>query len=272
LKNHCLACHGAEKPKGKLELSSYTTVSAILKDHRVWDVVLERVEAVEMPPDQAMRQRIPHERQAVIDWIGALRDREARTNAGDPGPIRPRRLGNAELDYTIRDLADVDIRPTREFPVDPANEAGFDNSAESLTMSPALSKKYLAATSQFADHLVLKPIGFDLAPDPALIDTDRDKYYIRRIIEFYQRHQVDYADYFAAAWRFQHREALGKLQASLLDFAGGTRLNPKYLALVSTVLAEPWPAASPLSNRKRRADRRSGRNAPDQKVIAAGRL
>ena len=219
-----------------------------------------------MPPDQAMRQPMPHERQAVIDWIGALRDREARTNAGDPGPIRPRRLSNAELDF--RDLANVDIRPTREFPIDPANEAGFDNSAESLTRSPALSKKYLAAASQLADHLGLKPIGFDLAPDPALIDTDRDKYCIRRIIEFYQRHQVDYADYFVAAWRFQHREALGKLQASLLDFAGG----PKYLAPVSTVLAEPRPAASPLSNRKRRADRRSRRNAPDQKVTAAGRL
>jgi hypothetical protein len=32
------------------------------------------------------------------------------------------------------------IHPTRKFPVDPANEAGFDNSGESLTMSPALLK------------------------------------------------------------------------------------------------------------------------------------
>ena len=56
-----------------------------------------------------------------------------------------RRLSNAEFDYTIGDLTGVDIRPTREFPVDPANEAGFDNSGESLAMSPALLKKYLAA-------------------------------------------------------------------------------------------------------------------------------
>jgi len=246
VKNHCLACHGAEKPKAKLDLSIYTAVPAILKDHRVWDVVLERLEAEEMPPDDAKRQPAPHERAAVVEWIGALRDREAGTNAGDPGPVLARRLSNAELDYTIRDLTGVDIRPTREFPVDPANEAGFDNSGESLTMSPALLKKYLAAARQVAGHLVLKPNGFDFAPDPAVTDTDRDKYCVRRIIEFYQRHRVDYADYFLAAWRFQHREALGKPQASLGDFAGLARLSPKYLATVWTVLAEPWPAASPL--------------------------
>ena len=61
------------------------------------------------------------------------------------GIVLARRLSNAEYDYTIRDLTGVDIRPTREFPVDPANEAGFDNSAESLAMSPALVKKYLEA-------------------------------------------------------------------------------------------------------------------------------
>jgi hypothetical protein len=59
--------------------------------------------------------------------------------------VLARRLSNAEYDYTIRDLTGVDIRPTREFPVDPANQAGFDNSGESLAMSPALVKKYLDA-------------------------------------------------------------------------------------------------------------------------------
>jgi len=51
-------------------------------------------------------------------------------------------VSNAEYDATVRDLTGVDIRPTRTLPVDPANEAGFDNSGESLAMSPALLKKY----------------------------------------------------------------------------------------------------------------------------------
>ena len=56
-------------------------------------------------------------------------------------------------------------------------------------MSPALVKKYLAAARLVADHLVLKPDGFAFAPHPAVTDTDRDKYCVRRIIDFYQRHR-----------------------------------------------------------------------------------
>ena len=66
-------------------------------------------------------------------------DRESLRHAGEPGIVLARRLSNAEYDYTIRDLTHADIHPTREFPVDPANEAGFDNSGESLAMSPAIT-------------------------------------------------------------------------------------------------------------------------------------
>ncbi len=75
----------------------------------------------------------------MIDWIQAVRAEEARKNAGDPGMVLARRLSNAEYNYTIRDLTGEDLQPTREFPVDPANPAGFDNSGESLTMSPRCS-------------------------------------------------------------------------------------------------------------------------------------
>src|SRR5207247_1290569 len=126
--------------------------------------VLDRLRADEMPPEDAPRRPAPEERAEVVAWLGELRDDVARRHAGDPGTVLARRLSNAEFDDTIRDLTGVDIRPTREFPVDPANEAGFDNSGESLTMSPALVKKYLAAARLVADHLVLKPKGFVFGP------------------------------------------------------------------------------------------------------------
>src|SRR4029079_12209310 len=103
----------------------------------------------------------------VIDWIDALLAFEAKRNAGDPGPVPPRRLSNAEYDNTVRDLTGIDIRPTREFPVDPANEAGFDTTGESLTMSPALLKKYLEAARLVADHVVMTPDGLLFAPHAA---------------------------------------------------------------------------------------------------------
>ena len=99
----------------------------------------------EMPPEKAKQHPSDHGRGQIVEWIRAVRRHEASRNAGDPGPVLARRLSNAEYDYTVRDLTGVDIRPTREFPVDAANEAGFDNSGESLVMSPALLKKYLDA-------------------------------------------------------------------------------------------------------------------------------
>jgi mono/diheme cytochrome c family protein len=245
LKNHCLGCHGPEKRQGKLDLSVYTSLEAVAKNTPVWDLVQERLEAEEMPPEKAPRQPLPHERRAVIDWIATVHEHEAQRNAGDPGVVLARRLSNAELDYTIRDLTGVDMRPTREFPVDPANEAGFDNSGQSLTMSPALVKKYLAAARLVADHLVLKPDGVDFAPHPVVTDTDRDKYCVARIVAFYNRHRVDYADYFLAAWRFQHRSALGKPDAPLSTFASEAGLSARYLASVWAILEEPWPESGP---------------------------
>src|SRR5207253_10859251 len=169
----------------------------------------ERLEAEEMPPAKAKKHPTDEQREAVVAWIRAFRKSESDKRAGDPGPVLARRLSNAEYDYTIRDMTGVDIRPTREFPVDPANQAGFDNSGESLAMSPALLKKYLAAARHVADHVLFKPDGFSFAPYPVVTETDRDQYCVGRIIDFYKRHAVDYADYFQAAHRFRHRDKLG---------------------------------------------------------------
>src|SRR5262249_5758535 len=194
-----------------------------------------------MPPEKAPKQPTAEERRKVIRWIEAVGEEIVRRNAGDPGPVLGRRLSNAEFDYTIRDLTGVDLRPTREFPVDPANEAGFDNSGESLTMSPLLAKKYLAAVRFVAEHIVLKPKGFVFAPHAAVTDTDRDKYCVHRIIAFYQRYKVDYADYFYAAWRYQNRAAFGSPEATLADAARDAGISAKYLATLWPVLTEPEP-------------------------------
>ena len=187
---------------------------------------------------------------------------EAERNAGDPGTVLARRLSNAEFDYTIRDLTGVDIRPTREFPVDPANEAGFDNSGESLAMSPALLKKYLAAARLVADHVVLKPEGFVFAPHPAVTDTDRDKYCVQRIIDFYKRHDGR-----------SRRLLPGRLEVSASRRAGPARrgaehasptearLSPKYLALVWSVLTEAESDDGTVGRRSPDVERAAGAHA-----------
>jgi Protein of unknown function (DUF1592)/Protein of unknown function (DUF1588)/Protein of unknown function (DUF1585)/Protein of unknown function (DUF1587)/Protein of unknown function (DUF1595)/Planctomycete cytochrome C len=247
LERYCVSCHGSKKPKAGLDLTRDATVNAIAKNERQWELVLQRLQAEEMPPESAPRHPKANERAAVVAWIRDMRDREAKRNAGDPGVVLARRLSNAEFDYTIRDLTGVDIRPAREFPVDPANEAGFDNSGESLAMSPALLKKYLAAVRLVADHVVLKPESFVFAPHPVVTDTDRDKYCVQRIIDFYARHQVDYADYFRAAWKFRRRAALGRPEGKLSQFATEAGLSAKYLAMIWSALNDDEMEVGPLA-------------------------
>ena len=181
---YCTNCHGGAKPAAQLDLRQYSTVESVVQDFSRWNRVLARLTAREMPPRQA-NQPPDQARQHVIDWIQTTWASEARAHDGDPGVVLARRLSNVEYNYTIRDLTGVDIRPAREFPVDPANQAGFDNSGESLTMSPALLNKYLLAARDVADHMFLNANGFAFAPHPMLVETDRDRYCIQQIVDFY---------------------------------------------------------------------------------------
>jgi Protein of unknown function (DUF1592)/Protein of unknown function (DUF1588)/Protein of unknown function (DUF1587)/Protein of unknown function (DUF1585)/Protein of unknown function (DUF1595)/Planctomycete cytochrome C len=247
LQTYCVSCHGPEKHKAELDLSIYKNWNAVAKDHRQWERILERLRAGEMPPESAKQHPPADVRREVIAWIEDVRTYEADRNAGDPGSVPPRRLSNAEYNYTIRDLTGVDIRPTRDFPVDPANEAGFDNSAESLTTSPALVKKYLEAARKVADHLVLAPDGLEFAPHPVVADTDRDKFCVNRIVNFYRRQRTDYADYFLAAWKFKNRAALGRTSATMPELAAELGISPKYLATIWSTLTQKSEGIGPIA-------------------------
>jgi hypothetical protein len=236
--SYCVGCHSGASPAAQFDLKAYAGLSDVLREYPRWNLVLEKLEAGQMPP-KPMKQPPAEARQAVIDWIKSVRADEARRNAGDPGIVLARRLSNSEYDYTIRDLTGVDIHPAREFPVDPANTAGFDNSGESLSMTPALLKKYLQAAHDVADHMVLTPEGFHFAPYPMLVETDREKYPIERIVAFYQRQPTDFADYFYAAWRFKYRNELGDGAATLDSAAAANHVSPRYLPLVWNIIEEP---------------------------------
>jgi len=243
---YCVNCHGGEKPAAQFDLRAYSNLNTVVRDYRHWALALDRLTAMTMPP-KPVKQPAPEARQAVIDWIDAMRKNEARKNAGDPGVVLARRLSNSEYNCTIRDLTGVDIRPTREFPVDPANPAGFDNSGESLAMSPALLNKYLQAARDVANHMVLKPDGIAFAPYPMLVETDRDKYCVNQIVDFYRRQDTDYSDYFQAAWRFKHRAALGKPKATLADVAAESNVSARYLDTIWNVAEGPKEEIGPIA-------------------------
>lgn len=235
---YCVGCHSGEAPASKFDMALYSAMETVVEDFSQWVLVLGRLKVSDMPPS-LMPQPPPDTRQRVIEWIEAVRTNEVLKNAGDPGVVLARRLSNSEYNYTIRDLTGVDLRPTREFPIDPANLAGFDNSGESLTMSPALLNKYLQAARDVADHMVLTLGGFNFASHPMLVETDREKYTIQRIVDFYRRQPTDFATYFEAAWRYKHRAALNQSSATLASISADADLSAKYLPLVWGILEGP---------------------------------
>src|SRR5208283_2619151 len=194
---YCFGCHSGPQPTGQFDLKSYTSMDQVKEDFPRWSLLADRLTNHEMPPKQN-----PQPPQGAIDQIVAfvhdVRAEEIQRLGGDPGIVLARRLSNAEYDHTIRDLTGQDLQVARQFPVDPANTAGFDNSGETLTMTPALLNKYLQSARQIADHAALTPDGIDFAPYFMRVESDRDKYSIQRIIAFYQAQPTRFADYFQA--------------------------------------------------------------------------
>jgi len=164
LEKYCLDCHATAKKEGGLDLERFTTVASIRRDVKPWQQLIEQVEAEEMPPREKP-QPTAEERHRLVAWTRGFLDAEAKARTGDPGRTLLRRLSNAEYDATIRDLTGVDLRPTREFPVDGAGGEGFTNAGESLSeISPALFARYMAAAKEIANRAVLLPEGFRFSP------------------------------------------------------------------------------------------------------------
>ena len=124
-------------PDGEAGFTAFDTTAKVVAAFDVWERLHGRIDRREMPP-RGMPQPTDAERRMIGEWFSAVQEREAERHAGDPASCSARRLNNADNNYTIHDLTGVDIAPTRTFPVDPANEAGFDNSGETLAISLAL--------------------------------------------------------------------------------------------------------------------------------------
>lgn len=231
MQKYCVSCHNQKEARGELDLTRYGQAADVSRSFRRWNNIVEFIRHGEMPPEDAKLQPTPPEREQVAATVEAILLEEAKQHAGDPGVVLPRRLSNTEYDRSIHDLTGVDIRPTRDFPADPAAGEGFDNTGEALTMSPSLLKKYLSAAQEVANHLVLKTHGITFAPFPVTSYNERKKLTEQAIIDFYHSHDVQIRDYLTAAWQYRHR-GRSQQQLSLEDWAREQNLSPRYLTLV----------------------------------------
>ena len=232
VQKYCVECHNSEVHKGELDLARYAGSTDVTASFRRWNNIIEFVRNGEMPPEKAKQPSI-NESNAVVESVDRILLAEAVKHAGDPGIVLPRRLSHTEYDTAIRALTGADIRPTKDFPADPAGGEGFDNTGEALGTSPNLVRKYLSAAQLVADHLVLQPGGISFAPFPVTSYNERKKLTELAIIDFYEDHSVDIVQYLEAAWRYRYRQQ----ELTIEQWALKRGLSGKYLSLVWQTLS-----------------------------------
>ncbi len=140
LKEHCLACHGPEKQKGKFRVDEIPfTITDNLNAER-WQKVLNALNSGDMPPED--EKQVPSD--AKADFLDDLAKVMvvARRNLGDTkGVITMRRLNQREYGNTMRELLGVTM-DTSELPAD-KNASGFDTAGTNLFMSGDQFEQYV---------------------------------------------------------------------------------------------------------------------------------
>ncbi|WP_230263791.1 DUF1592 domain-containing protein [Stieleria sp. JC731] len=244
---HCVDCHGKDDPDGALDLTAFDSTRSVKSHFAIWDLIRQRVADGEMPPADSGYDIEPDDQAEFLGWIGDRRDDFIERHAGDPGEVLAHRLSASEYNYTIADLTGVDIRPADSFPIDPSNTAGFDNSGESLVMTPSLLSKYIDAARFVSDHVLFLPDGLGFAPHPVVTDTDRDKYCVRQIVDFYESQTVAIEKYLFAIWELRQRSAQAKIDSDAIDqTAASNRLSAKYLTTLWETLNPDRQLVGPL--------------------------
>ena len=158
VEHHCLPCHGGPESDGGLDLAPFSNSAEALAAPDVWEHVMERVNLYDMPPEGS-DQLDDVKRNALIGWIEANRRPEddchkLATDANQrfyPGHVMSRRLSRSEYNNTIRDLTGLDLRPADAFPSDGSGGEGFDNTGDTLFVSPVLLEQYLLAATHVLD-------------------------------------------------------------------------------------------------------------------------
>ena len=170
LAKNCVGCHSDLVHSGNLSFEQFRDPAAALGKPEIWQKVLDKVSAGQMPPRPAA-PLAGADAAAVTGWIKKLPGIRGMSETPDsaavinPGRVTARRLNRTEYNNTIRDLLGVAARPADEFPVDDSGY-GFDNNSDVLSVSPLLMEKYLQAAKNISRLAVY---GEALPPKPGLI-------------------------------------------------------------------------------------------------------
>src|SRR5262245_10751046 len=148
VKQYCVGCHNDRNKDRTSGLSFQAFDAATITDRAdVTERMIRRLRSGMMPPVGAKRPD-----QATINGlVNAFETKIDRAAALNPNPgWRPsQRLNRAEYQRAVKDLLAVDIDVNAYLPSDTLSD-GFDNIADSQTISSTLMEGYLRAASQIS--------------------------------------------------------------------------------------------------------------------------
>ncbi len=150
LKANCVKCHGATKPKGDLRLDSMEWKPTDENNVEIWQAIVDRVEAEEMPPKDNPQPN-KADREAFLKSAGGRIKAAAQQSSRQ---VVLRRLNRKQFRNSLRDLLHIDVDvedPTEAFPADDEDD-GFDNLGETLQMSDFLLRQYLKVARIVVDR------------------------------------------------------------------------------------------------------------------------
>jgi mono/diheme cytochrome c family protein len=170
LDKYCFTCHNQRLKTAGLALDALD-LGHVSEKAAVWEAVVRKIRTGAMPPAGLPRPDKPAA-SGVASWIETELDRAALEH---PNPGRPtlQRLNRAEYSNAIRDLLGVEFDAAALLPADSAGY-GFDNNADALSLSPALTERYLEAAARIS-QMALGRLRGSPAPETVFIPTDRDQ-------------------------------------------------------------------------------------------------
>ncbi len=146
VKQYCTGCHSERGKAGGLSLAAFDAAQVV--DHAdITEKMIRKLLAGMMPPVGARRPD-PATIAAMVDAFEARIDRAAAVNP-NPGSRPSQRLNRAEYTRAVRDLLAIDVDVSAYLPPDTISD-GFDNIADSQTISSTLMEGYLRAASQIS--------------------------------------------------------------------------------------------------------------------------
>ena len=148
LERYCVGCHRGSRAAAGLALDTLD-VANVSADADVWEKVIRKLRLGAMPPPGRPRPE-PAAYDVLAGYLETSLDRAA-AESPDPGRTAAvHRLNQLEYRNAIRDLLAIGIDAAALLPPDDADENGFDNIAEVLSVSPALFERYMSAARRIS--------------------------------------------------------------------------------------------------------------------------